>query len=131
MRSRRFATALQAHGDERLGPDDLRPRVRVDARLDLDAIKGRLVEEIKALEPFGIGNPRPVFFAGPVEIVDGPRRIKERHLKMAVRHRGRIFRAIAWRPAEREPFVLANRGALDVAFSLTREHVQRGDATPS
>ena len=123
-----FRAALQAHGDERLGPDDLRPRLRVDARLDLDAIRGRLVEEIRALEPFGIGNPRPVFFAGPVEIVDGPRRIKERHLKMSVRHRGRIFRAIAWRAVEREPFVLANRGALDIAFSLTREHVQRGDA---
>jgi len=114
-----FRSALQTHGDARLGPDDLRPRVRVDARLDLDAIKGRLVEEIKALEPFGIGNPRPVFFAGPVEVVDGPRRIKERHLKMSVRHRGRIFRAIAWRAVEREPFVLANRGALEIAFSLT------------
>jgi single-stranded-DNA-specific exonuclease len=114
-----FRAALQALGDERLGPDDLRPRLRVDARLDLDAIRGRLVEEIRALEPFGIGNPRPVFFAGPVEIVDGPRRIKERHLKMSVRHKGRIFRAMAWRAAEREPFVLANRGALDIAFSLT------------
>jgi single-stranded-DNA-specific exonuclease len=113
-----FRAALQSLGDERLGPDDLRPRLRVDARLDLDAIRGRLVEEIRALEPFGIGNPRPVFFAGPVEIVDGPRRIKDRHLKMSVRHRGRIFRAMAWRAAEREPFVLANRGALDIAFSL-------------
>jgi single-stranded-DNA-specific exonuclease len=115
-----FRAALQAHGDERLGPDDLRPRLRVDARLDLDAIKGRVVDEIVALEPFGIGNPKPVFCAGPVEIVDGPRRIKDRHLKMAVRHRGRIFRAIAWRSADREPFLVANRGALDVAFSLTQ-----------
>jgi single-stranded-DNA-specific exonuclease len=114
-----FRAALQSHGDERLGPDDLRPRLRVDARLDLDAIRGRLVEEITALEPFGIGNPRPVFFAGPVEIVEGPRRIKERHLKMSVRHRGRIFRAMAWRAADREPFVAMHRRALDIAFSLT------------
>jgi single-stranded-DNA-specific exonuclease len=117
---RAFRSALQAFGDERLGPDDLRPRLRIDARLDLDAIKGRLVDEITALEPFGIGNPKPVFCAGPVEIVEGPRRIKERHLKMAVRHRGRIFRAMAWRAVDREPFLVANRQALDVAFSLTR-----------
>ncbi len=114
-----FRAAMQARGDERLGPDDLRPRLRVDARLDLDAIRGRLVEEVMSLEPFGIGNPRPVFFAGPVEIVEGPRRIKERHLKMSVRHHGRIFRAMAWRAADREPLVTLNRGALDIAFSLT------------
>jgi single-stranded-DNA-specific exonuclease len=115
-----FRAALQAYADERLGPDDLRPRLRVDARLGFDAIKGRMVEEILSLAPFGLGNPRPVFSAGPVEIVDGPRRIKERHLKMAVRQHGRIFRAIAWRSVEREPFLAANRGALDVAFSLTQ-----------
>ncbi len=115
-----FRAALQAYGDDRLGPDDLRPRLRVDARLRFDAIKGRVVEEILALEPFGLGNPRPVFCAGPVEIVDGPRRIKERHLKMAVRQHGRIFRAIAWRSVDREPFLLAHRGALDVAFSITQ-----------
>jgi single-stranded-DNA-specific exonuclease len=115
-----FRAALQAHGDDRLGPDDLRPRLRVDARLDFDEIKGTLVEEIHALEPFGLGNPRPVFFAGPVEIVDGPRRIKERHLKMGVRQKGRIFRAIAWRSVEREPFLLEHRGGLDLAFSLTQ-----------
>jgi single-stranded-DNA-specific exonuclease len=115
-----FRAALQAHGDQCLGPDDLRPRLRVDGRLDFDEIKGRLVEEVQSLEPFGLGNPRPVFFAGPVEIVDGPRRIKERHLKMGVRQKGRIFRAIAWRSVEREPFLQEHRGGLDLAFSLTQ-----------
>jgi single-stranded-DNA-specific exonuclease len=117
---RTFRSALQALGDDRLGPDDLRPRLRVDARLALDAIKGRLVDEILSLEPFGLGNPKPVFCAGPVQIVDGPRRVKERHLKMAVRQNGRIFRAIAWRAVEREPFLAEHRAALDVAFSLTQ-----------
>lgn len=115
-----FRAALQAHGDHRLGPDDLRPRLRVDARLDFDDIKGRLVEEVQALEPFGMGNPKPVFCAGPVEIVDGPRRIKDRHLKMGVRQKGRIFRAIAWRAVEREPFLIEHRAGLDLAFSLTQ-----------
>ena len=71
-----------------------------------------------ALAPFGAGNPRPVFAARRVEIVDGPRKLKERHLKMALRQEGRIFRAIAWRAAERHDYLTAHRGALDVAFSL-------------
>jgi single-stranded-DNA-specific exonuclease len=49
------------------------------------------------LAPFGAGNPRPVFAARGVEIIDGPRTLKERHLKMALKQDGRIFRAVAWR----------------------------------
>ncbi len=114
-----FRSAMQARGDDLLAPDDLRPRLRIDAALPFADIKGRLVEEIRTLEPFGLGNPRPVFWSGPVEIVDGPRRLKERHLKMAVRQNGRIFRVIAWRAAEREPFLIEHKSALDLAFSLT------------
>ncbi len=119
-RLKAFRSALQEYGDQRLTPDDLRPRLLLDAHLPLPEIRGRLVEEIERLAPFGCGNPRPVFSAGPVEVVDGPRRIKDRHLKMALRQQGRIFRAIAWRAVEREPFVVEHRSALDVAFSLSQ-----------
>jgi len=53
-----------------------------------------------------------------VEIIDGPRKLKERHLKMALKQEGRIFRAIAWRAAERHDFLAGHKTALDVAFSL-------------
>ena len=39
---------------------------------------------------------------------------------MGVRQKGRIFRAMAWRSVEREPFLLEHRGGLDLAFSLTQ-----------
>ena len=119
-RLKAFRGAMQARGDELLGPDDLRPRLRLDGCLPLNDIRGRVVEEIERLAPFGLGNHRPVFSAGPVEIVDGPRRIKDRHIKMAVRQQGRIFRAIAWRAIEREAFLIEHRAALDLAFSLTQ-----------
>ena len=76
------------------------------------------------LAPFGAGNPRPVFEARGVQVIDGPRRLKERHLKMALKQNGRIFRAIAWRAAEREQFITDNRSALDVAFSLEHNKYQ-------
>ena len=71
-----------------------------------------------SLAPFGAGNPRPVFAARRVEIVDGPRKLKERHLKMALKQEGRIFRAVAWRAAERHDYLAEHKAALDVAFSL-------------
>ncbi len=73
---------------------------------------------VASLAPFGAGNPRPVFAARAVEVVDGPRTLKERHLKMTLRRSGRIFRAIAWRAAERQSTLTESKNAVDVAFSL-------------
>ena len=70
--------------------------------------------------PFGLANPKPVFHASGVEVVDGPRTLKERHLKMTFSQQGRRFRAIAWRAAERADFLTRNRGAVNLAFSLEK-----------
>ena len=127
-RLQEFRRTISAWADQTLEPDDLRPRVRIDGPLPFSAITGKTVDEVGRLEPFGPGNPRPVFHAAGVEIVDGPRRIKDRHLKFAVRQQGRLFRAIAWRAIERESFFAANRSGLDLAFSLA-QNTYRGETT--
>ena len=43
---------------------------------------------------------------------------------MALKQNGRIFRAIAWRAVEREPFIAENRASLDLAFSLEHNSYQ-------
>ena len=110
--------AVNDVADETLGPEELMPRLRIDGDLTFRGITGGVAAGIAALAPFGAGNPRPVFSARRVEIVDGPRKLKERHLKMALRQDGRIFRAIAWRAAERHDYITEHKAALDVAFSL-------------
>jgi single-stranded-DNA-specific exonuclease len=117
-RIRELRLAINAVADETLGPDDLMPRLRIDGDLTFRAITGGVAAGVAALAPFGAGNPRPVFAARGVEIIDGPRKLKERHLKMALKQEGRIFRAIAWRAAERHDFLAEHKSALDVAFSL-------------
>ncbi len=117
-RIKELRLAINAVADETLGPDDLMPRLRIDGDLTFRAITGGVAAGVAALAPFGAGNPRPVFAARGVEIIDGPRKLKERHLKMALKQEGRIFRAIAWRAAERHDFLAEHKTALDVAFSL-------------
>lgn len=117
-RIRDLRLAVNAVADETLGPEDLMPRLRIDGDLGFRAITGGVAAGIASLAPFGAGNPRPVFSARGVEILDGPRKLKERHLKMALRQDGRIFRAIAWRAAERADYLTEHKSALDVAFSL-------------
>ncbi len=114
-------TRLAAHALQVLEPTDLMPRLRIDAPLRLAAIDPRLVEGLDALAPFGAANPKPVFDGDAVEMVGEPRRIKDRHLKLRVKQDGRIFSAMAWRSAERAPFVEANRHALRLAYSLDRQ----------
>jgi single-stranded-DNA-specific exonuclease len=117
-RVREFRAAVNAHADECLGPDDLRPRQRIDDALGFRDLTGAVAAQIVTLAPFGAGNPKPVFAATGVEIADGPRRLKERHLKMALRQDGRVLRAIAWRGVERYGFLEGHRARVDVAYSL-------------
>ncbi len=116
--------AVNDVADETLQPDDLMPRLRIHGDLGFRAITGEVAAGVASLAPFGAGNPRPVFAARDVEIVDGPRRLKERHLKMALKQDGRIFRAVAWRAAERHDFLAEHKAALDVAFSLEQNQYQ-------
>jgi tetratricopeptide (TPR) repeat protein len=105
----------------RLQPDDLRPRLWIDGALAYRGINEQVTSEMTTLAPFGAGNPRPVFRASRVEVIDGPRRIKDRHLKMAFKQDGRIMRGVAWRAIERETFVTEHRSAIDLAFSLDQD----------
>jgi len=117
-RIKELRLAMNAVADETLGPEDLMPRLRIDGDLAFRGITGDVAYGVASLAPFGAGNPRPVFAARRVEIIDGPRMLKERHLKMALKQDGRIFRAIAWRAAERHDYLTEHKAALDVAFSL-------------
>jgi len=119
-----FRTRINAHADNVLEPDQLRPRLRIDGALNLKLITPDLVDGLNRLAPFGLANPRPVFHAMPVEIVDGPRPLKERHLKMTFRQDGRSFRAIAWRAAERAAFLTEHRAGVNLAFSLEQNQFQ-------
>ena len=119
---------LTDYADTRLGPEDLAPRLRIDGHLPLTAITPAVIEGLRTMEPFGAGNPRPMFHTGAVELANGPRIMKAKHLSMSVRQDARVFRAVAWRLADRADFVTQHRGALDVAFNLTENHY-RGEHT--
>ncbi|MGE0460085.1 MAG: single-stranded-DNA-specific exonuclease RecJ [Vicinamibacterales bacterium] len=125
-RVREFRHAVNAHADERLEPDDLRPRLWLDGALAFGAISDRVVAELASLAPFGPANPRPKFFTGPVEVVDGPRRLKERHLKMTFRQDGRLLRGIHWNAAEREEALATRKTGVELAYTL-EENEFRGE----
>jgi single-stranded-DNA-specific exonuclease len=108
---------LAAYANERLEPQDLVPRLTVDAPLPLGEVRGSLLQGLASLEPFGRGNLRPVFHAAPVEVTHGPRTMAKRHLRMTLQQGRAAFPAVAWRAAERSAIFEQHR-TLNVAFSL-------------
>ena len=117
-RVREFRSSINDRAEGLLGPEQLMPRLRLDADLGFRAITAQVAAGIASLAPFGAGNPKPIFAARGVEVIDGPRKLKERHLKMSLRQDGRVFRAVAWRAAEKQEQIVGHKSALDVAFSL-------------
>ena len=125
-RIREFRASINDFADARLQPDDLRPRLWVDAALPFEAISDRLMRELASLAPFGQGNHRPRFSTGPVMVVDGPRRLKDRHWKATFEQQGRRIRGIQWNGVEREADLTTNGAALDLAYTI-EENEFRGE----
>ncbi len=78
--------ALRAHLDEyarqRLTAADFEPVLEVDAELKLDQVTPDLFQALERLEPFGQGNPEPVFSAQAVRLMAPPKILKNKHVKL-------------------------------------------------
>ncbi len=77
---------LRAHLDQyarvRLTPADFEPVLDVDAELDLEQVTPDLFRALEQLEPFGQGNPEPVFTARGVRMMAPPKILKDKHVKL-------------------------------------------------
>jgi len=57
-----FKKAFIAHADAHLASTDLTPSIEIEEEAAVHEVTVGLIEELKALEPHGEGNPRPRFF---------------------------------------------------------------------
>lgn len=76
---------LDAFARTRLTLADFEPVLDVDAELRLGEVTPHLFQALHRLEPFGVGNPEPVFAARGVQLMAPPRILKDKHVKLKVR----------------------------------------------
>src|SRR5215813_1845971 len=96
-----FRRRLNEHAASCLTEDDLAPAVSIDAELPAKDLGFQLSQDLRKLEPFGAGNPRPVFVTHNFRVLSEPQIIKEQHLKMRVAsEENRPMEAIWWRGTE-------------------------------
>lgn len=85
---------------------DLSPRLQVDCLLDFDMISDDLLDGLEGLQPFGQGNPEPVFAATALDVVFS-KPIGHAHLRLSLKQRhsrtGRVLQAIWFNAAGANP----------------------------
>jgi len=116
-----FRQRLNAYAAARLSPADFRPQLSIDALVDLKELTtGPAVAELLSLAPFGFGNPPPLLAMLGAEVAGPPVLMKEKHLRIHLRHTGRSLFPMGWNFAERAAEFSA--GCLtDAAFSIEED----------
>ncbi len=118
---------FEAYARQRLVPENFLPVLEYDSEIALEEVNQDFWESLVRLEPFGSGNPTPVFVVRGVKLAQPPRTMKEKHLKLRVSSVAsnstvkfqRSQEVVGWRMAERatqETLLLGD--VLDLAFTV-------------
>ena len=90
-----FAKAFRNTARELLSDEALQPSLRLDHELAFTEIDVEFLRWHEMLQPFGNGNPQPLFLAREVEPVAPPRVMNEKHLLLRLRqgncHRRAVY----------------------------------------
>lgn len=87
---------------DQLGTNPPQPALEVDAELPFADLSATLLKELELLQPYGQGNPRPIFLSPPLSVLRHRLFGQKRHLELHVSDRtdGTTMRAVAWRQGE-------------------------------
>ncbi len=95
-----FRSDFEQVCQENLSAEGLIPATSHDGECRLDDLTLPQVEELGLLQPFGAGNPQPVFYSNDCRVLS-PRILSDKHLKFDVEQDGFRIGCIAFGMAER------------------------------
>jgi single-stranded-DNA-specific exonuclease len=116
---------MQLYGSTRLTETILRPPLKCDAEVLLGDLTQDFFDWLQRCEPFGIGNPEPVFVTRGLTLTAPVRFIKERHVCLQLEKAGESLRfsALGWSrgfdwPARCTEIALNKGSLIDIAYRL-------------
>ncbi len=108
-----FAKQFHQVTRDLLSDEDLQPRLRLDHEISFAELNFDFLGWHEMLQPFGNGNPQPLFLARGVESVAVPRIVGEKHLQLRLRqhnyHQRAIFFGAAADALPKQPWDIAFR----------------------
>jgi single-stranded-DNA-specific exonuclease len=118
-----LAVRFETHARGTLRAEDLEPVLRVDAEVGLPDVDYNLYLALRQLEPYGLGNPTPVFAARSTQLLGPARVLKDKHLKLRVAQGKKSAAAVGWGLAERAR-TLTTSQPVDLAFTVDASRYQ-------
>lgn len=115
-----FRERFAAVAEELISDDALVPALAVDCELPIGEVEPGLLETLARLEPFGAGNPQPVFASRGLKLSGRPRLMGSRRSHLAFMLAPPAggagpFECVGWGMAHRLP-ELTGGGPLDIAY---------------
>ena len=115
-----FSAAFRIAAKRILTPDLLQPRLELAAELSGSEINLRLFSCHEMLQPFGMGNPQPLFFIRSAAPAAEPKLLREKHRLLRLRHGSSLLSAIHFNGAK----IPLPEPPWDVAFYLEANNYQ-------
>lgn len=118
----KFLKSIISFANEYIKDEVLVKKIRIDGEIKPTEVTKRLCGLISKLEPFGMGNPKPVFLAKGVELTS-PKVIGEtkKHLSVQTKYGNNIFRSVFFNFSDRNETIKSNT-LYDIVFCLELNH---------
>ena len=112
-----FKALINDYVGSRITGEQLKRKIRIDARIDFADIGMGVLDVISLLAPFGLGNPKPLFLTEKAEVLAPPKKIQGKHSKFLVQKNGKVFESIGWRKGHWADEIWAG-DRIDMVYSL-------------
>lgn len=91
-----FKQLINRLAHERLSLEDLLPSLDIDMEIKLCELNEKTVSELERMEPFGKGNPEPLFYSGNLKLKGQPQVLARETLKFWVTDGDTTYQAIGF-----------------------------------
>ncbi|HEV8592557.1 MAG TPA: single-stranded-DNA-specific exonuclease RecJ [Pyrinomonadaceae bacterium] len=94
--------ALNIHAAAAFADREMSPELYIDARISSQTLGLDMVNDLKKFEPFGAGNPKPIFLTSDLMLREEPFVMKDKHIRLKLEDPSRRrFEAVWWDGVER------------------------------
>jgi single-stranded-DNA-specific exonuclease len=110
-----FTKAFERTARQTLSSEQLAPLLDIDAQLDFAQLTLPLMRELEVMQPFGVGNPEPVFATFGAEVCE--RKVFSAGVRFRLRQAGKMVSGVIFGVGDDYPGRTGE--ILDIAYRLT------------